>query len=43
MKEYFDKKFNEWCATEMNDESTIAAWGKTKEEAIERFNEAKEN
>jgi hypothetical protein len=37
MKVYFDHKFHQWCAEESNGSQVSAAWGDTKEEAIERF------
>ena len=38
MKVYYDHKFRQWCAEETTDKYSKAAWGDTKEEAIERFN-----
>lgn len=42
MRVYYDNRHKQWCAEETNDNESIAAWGETKEEAIKRFNHAKQ-
>ena len=42
MKVYYDNKFKQWCAEETNGTVVLAAWGDTKEQAIERFKTEKE-
>ena len=37
MEIYYDRKFKQWCAEEKTEEYLKAAWGNTKEEAIENF------
>jgi len=42
MKVYYDYKFRQWCADDSHDGIAHAAWGDTKEEAINNLHSIEE-
>lgn len=43
MKVFYNPKFHKWQAEEQTEQYDIAAWGDTKDEAIQKFNDVKSN